>query len=155
VTSTAATAAFAASNRASRASDSGLAACVAEANSSTSVRQPQGFATIVITLLTPSATSRSDGATVAIVDRRADACRARWGTPAGGRRATAWDPMGGSSGWDAPAQLRTDAPSAAARMIASIECSTSSEVVAQFETEMRIAAIPCQVVPLNQHVPSS
>jgi hypothetical protein len=35
VTSTAATAAFAASNRARRASDSGLAACVAEANSST------------------------------------------------------------------------------------------------------------------------
>ena len=60
-------------------------------------------------------------------------------------------------GSDGPGQRRTGRllPPAAARMIASTERSTSSAVVAQFETEMRIAAIPCQVVPLNQHVPSS
>ena len=30
----------------------------------------------------------------------------------------------------------------------------SSSLVAQFDTEMRIAAMPCHVVPAIQHVPS-
>ena len=42
----------------------------------------------------------------------------------------------------------------AARRIASIERSTSSVVVAWLDTEMRIARMPCQVVPLSQQVPS-
>ena len=52
------------------------------------------------------------------------------------------------------AQLRFGRVSVAARRIASIERSTSSLVVAQLETEMRIASMPCQVVPLSQQVPS-
>jgi len=40
------------------------------------------------------------------------------------------------------------------RRIASTERSTSSAVVDQFDTEIRIAAMPCQVVPAIQQVPS-
>lgn len=57
-------------------------------------------------------------------------------------------------GADRSAQRRRGRVSAAARRIASIERSTSSLVVAQLETEMRIASMPCQVVPLSQQVPS-
>src|SRR5437899_12171521 len=39
--------------------------------------------------------------------------------------------------------------------IASAERSISFSVVDQFEIEMRIACMPCQLVPPNQHVPSS
>ena len=39
--------------------------------------------------------------------------------------------------------------------IASAEMSISFSVVDQFEIEMRIACLPCQTVPPNQHVPSS
>lgn len=38
--------------------------------------------------------------------------------------------------------------------IASTERSTSSSVVVQFETEMRMRRCPCQVVPPSQQVPS-
>ena len=31
----------------------------------------------------------------------------------------------------------------------------SAAVVLQFETEIRIAAMPCQTVPPSQHVPSA
>ena len=44
---------------------------------------------------------------------------------------------------------------AAASRIAPAERSTSSSLVRQFETEIRIAALPCQTVPESQHVPSS
>jgi len=40
-------------------------------------------------------------------------------------------------------------------MIAATAISASSRPVAQFETEIRIAATPCQVVPDSQIVPSS
>ena len=40
-------------------------------------------------------------------------------------------------------------------MIASADRSMSASVVAQLETEMRMAAMPCHVVPPAQHVPSS
>src|ERR1043166_6486830 len=40
------------------------------------------------------------------------------------------------------------------RRIAAAERSTSSSLVAQFETEMRVAAMLCQVVPASQSVPS-
>lgn len=43
----------------------------------------------------------------------------------------------------------------AQRRIASAEMSISSSLVDQFEIEIRIACIPCHVVPPNQHVPSS
>src|SRR5712691_888317 len=39
--------------------------------------------------------------------------------------------------------------------IASADSSISFSVVNQFEIEMRIACMPCQLVPPNQHVPSS
>ena len=41
---------------------------------------------------------------------------------------------------------------AAARMAAT-DWSTSASLVDQFDTEMRMAAIPCQVVPLSHSVP--
>jgi hypothetical protein len=44
--------------------------------------------------------------------------------------------------------------SATARMMASADRSMSSSVVDQFETEIRIAALPCHTVPPNQQVPS-
>jgi hypothetical protein len=43
----------------------------------------------------------------------------------------------------------------AARRIASTLRSTSASVVLQFDTEMRMAALPCQVVPPSQLVPSA
>jgi hypothetical protein len=43
----------------------------------------------------------------------------------------------------------------AARTMASTDRSTSSAVVDQLQTEIRIAAFPCQVVPPSQQVPSS
>jgi hypothetical protein len=43
----------------------------------------------------------------------------------------------------------------AARRIASMLRSTSASVVLQFDTEMRMAALPCQVVPPSQLVPSA
>src|SRR6185312_9890038 len=43
----------------------------------------------------------------------------------------------------------------AQRRIASTERSASASVVLQFDTEIRIAARPCHVVPPSQHVPSS
>src|SRR5829696_3683629 len=42
-----------------------------------------------------------------------------------------------------------------ARKIAAADRSTSASVVDQFDTEIRIAAMPCQVVPLSQQVPSA
>src|SRR5262249_2237438 len=47
------------------------------------------------------------------------------------------------------------AGTAAAARTAAAERSTSSRVVRQFETEMRIACSPCQSVPPSQQVPSS
>jgi hypothetical protein len=44
---------------------------------------------------------------------------------------------------------------AAARRIASTDRSTSSVVVDQLDTEILIAAFPCQVVPPSQQIPSS
>lgn len=41
------------------------------------------------------------------------------------------------------------------RRIASADTSMSASVVDQFEIEIRIACMPCQVVPPNQQVPSS
>jgi hypothetical protein len=40
------------------------------------------------------------------------------------------------------------------RRIAAADFSTSSAVVDQFETEIRIAAFSCHVVPASQQVPS-
>ena len=51
-------------------------------------------------------------------------------------------------------QLRVRRTWAAALSIASSGRSTSWLVVAQLETEMRIATVRCQVVPPSQHVPS-
>ena len=51
--------------------------------------------------------------------------------------------------------LTVPATLAAASRIAPAERSTSSSLVRQFETEIRIAALPCQTVPESQHVPSS
>ena len=42
-----------------------------------------------------------------------------------------------------------------ARRIAATEASTSSSSVDQLETEIRIAARPCQTVPPSQQVPSA
>ena len=47
------------------------------------------------------------------------------------------------------------ATAAAQRRIAATERSASASVVDQFETEIRIAAMPCQVVPPSQQVPSA
>ena len=49
----------------------------------------------------------------------------------------------------------TDWKSRATPTIASRLCSTSAAVVAQDETLMRIAVLPCQTVPPHQQVPSS
>jgi len=43
----------------------------------------------------------------------------------------------------------------AMRIIAATLRSTSSSVVAQQETEIRIAVCPCQIVPAHQQVPSA
>ena len=40
-------------------------------------------------------------------------------------------------------------------MIALALFTMSSSAVDQFDTEIRMAALPCQVVPLSQQVPSS
>ena len=57
--------------------------------------------------------------------------------------------------WSAPyLAAGTAAPTAAQRRMASAERSMSSWVVRQFDTDTRIAATPCQVVPPSQQVPS-
>ncbi len=58
---------------------------------------------------------------------------------------------------DPPAAVvRSDSAAIRAhRRIASTDRSASASVVLQFETEIRIAAMPCHVVPPSQHVPSA
>ena len=77
----------------------------------------------------------------------------RGAAPPPGRRAT---PSGraGDRAVVRPAAARRRTASRQ-RRIAATDRSASASVVLQFETEIRIAARPCQVVPPSQHVPSA
>ena len=104
-------------------------------------------------------TARAIGA-VWLRSPRADPRVARWAPgdllPRRGSRARGTSPRRSQDrdGRLRCSQIRPRRASAAARSIDANERSTSSLLVAQLETEMRIAATPCQVVPLSQQVPS-
>ena len=60
-----------------------------------------------------------------------------------------------SLGQERRGRARVPQEALSARRIAAAERSTSASVVAQPDTEMRIASRPCQTVPPTQHVPSA